>query len=204
MKRQLELEVEAELRSKDWSALAEEEYKANKADYVKAEQVSAAHILISFTDRTEKEADSRANEILARLEAGEDFGTLAKEYSDDSGSKQKQGELGFFPRQRMVKPFEDAVFAMTSPGEISAPVKTGFGYHIIRFNERRPEHQLSFEEARARIIPQENKRTEKSLRQDKIAAVKNGTVDLGLEVNVPLLEEIEQRYNATVEAVPTK
>jgi peptidyl-prolyl cis-trans isomerase C len=204
MKQQLQLEVEAELRDTDWDALASEKYKANKADYKIEAQVSAAHILISLTDRTPDEARARANEVVARLQAGEDFNTLAKEYSDDQGSTEKGGELGFFTRNKMVKPFADAAFAMTEPGEISAPVETQFGYHIIRFNKRRPEQQLSFEEAKAQIIPPLKKIMWERVSKDKIAAVKNGEVDFGLEVNLPLLEKYEQRYTAGAESGSSK
>ena len=103
----------------------------------------------------------------------------------------------------MVKPFEDAAFAMTEAGEISAPVKTQFGYHIIRFNKRRPEHQLTFEEAKTRIIPSLKKSMRQQVSKDKIAAVKNGEVDFGLEVNLPVLEEYEQRYTATAKTEST-
>ncbi|MBK6738955.1 MAG: peptidyl-prolyl cis-trans isomerase [Haliea sp.] len=204
MNKQLDSEVEAALRSEDLAALAAEEYKANKAKYTRPEEVSAAHILISLEGRTQEEALSRATGILARLEAGEDFGALASEYSDDPGSKQSGGELGFFARGRMVKPFEDAAFAMTKPGEISTPVKSDFGYHLIRYNERRPEQQLSFEKVEPRILAEVKKRTQQSLRQDKLHAVRSGAVDMGLEVNGPLLEEIIQRYSKPVETGPTK
>jgi peptidyl-prolyl cis-trans isomerase C len=203
MREQLQFEVEAELRDLDWDALASEKYKANKADYKTEEQVSASHILISTTDRTPDEALARANEVVTRLQAGEDFYELAKEYSDDKANAGKGGDLGFFPRKRMVKPFEDAAFAMTEAGEISAPVKTQFGYHIIRFNKRRPEHQLTFEEAKTRIIPSLKKSMRQQVSKDKIAAVKNGEVDFGLEVNLPVLEEYEQRYTATAKTEST-
>lgn len=204
MKQQLQFEVEAELRDTDWDALASEQYKANKADYQTQEQVSAAHILISLTDRTQAEAQARANQVVARLQAGEEFGALAKEYSDDESNAGQGGELGYFMRKQMVKPFEDAVFAMTEPGEISAPVETQFGYHIIRFNKRRPERQLSFEEAKPQIIPPLKNSMRQQVSKDKIAAVKGGDVDFGLEVNIPLLEEYEQRYSGGAEIGSSK
>lgn len=200
MKTQLKLEVEAAVRDTDWDALAKEKYTANKGDYKSDEQVSAAHILIGLTDRTPDEAQARANEIVARLQAGENFQVLAQEYSDDESNAGKGGELGFFSRQSMVKPFEDTVFAMTEAGEISAPVETQFGYHIIRFNERSPEGQLSFEKVKARILPTLKISVRQKVSGDKFAAMRSGEVYAGLEVNRPLLDEYVRRYTTDAEA----
>ena len=122
-------------------------------DYKTDERYSAAHILISLADRTPEEAQARANEVLLRLQAGEDFQALAQEYSDDKSNAGKGGDLGFFPRNLWSKPFEDAAFAMTEEGEISEPIETQYGYHIIRFNERVLGRQRSFEEVKPDIIP---------------------------------------------------
>lgn len=204
MKKQIKFEVDAELSTKNWDAMAEEEYKANRAQYQTGERVNADHILVSFTDRSEQEAEARVKQVLVRLNAGEDFTTLAQEYSDDPGSAEKGGALGFFPRKKMVKPFEDVAFSLDEPGEISAPVKTDFGYHIIRLNERKPSRQLSLEEVKPRIIPRLKKRVGQSISKAKIAEVKNSADDLGMELNLPLLEEIEQRYSPTAELMPKK
>ncbi|MCK9246791.1 MAG: peptidyl-prolyl cis-trans isomerase [Anaerolineaceae bacterium] len=194
MSRHLELEVAAELENTDWEAIAREEYQADREKYKTGERVSAAHILISTAKRDDEEARALAGEVLTKLEQGEEFENLAKEYSDDPGSKAVKGELGFFGRGKMVKEFEDAAFAMKEPGEISGPVKTRFGYHIIRFNEYKPEEQLSFDKVKGQLIPMVKKKVEQEVRANKINAVKTGAVDLGLEVNTELLEEVEKRY----------
>jgi hypothetical protein len=85
-----------------------------------------------------KIARAKTEDLLRRARAGEDFAALAREYSGDPGSRQNGGDLGWFGRGMMVKPFEDAAF-MLKPGEISDIVETQFGYHIIKLDERRTQ-----------------------------------------------------------------
>ena len=103
-------------------------------------QVNARHIMKMCTDRmTPEMQEKKYNEMLEikqRLEAGEDFATLAKELSDDKGSAQKGGDLGWFGIGRMVKEFEKAAFDLNA-GETSEIIKTQFGYHIINVKEKK-------------------------------------------------------------------
>jgi parvulin-like peptidyl-prolyl isomerase len=97
---------------------------------------------------------AKAEEVLRRARAGEDFAALALQYSQDSGSKVKGGDLGWFGRGMMVKPFEDAAFAL-KPGEISDVVETQFGYHVIKLEEKRTEpgaDNKPVEQVRARHV----------------------------------------------------
>lgn len=109
-------------------------------------QIRASHILIrkdpNSTDNEKKQKDQIA-ELLKRAKDGEDFGKLAAEYSEDPGSKQKNGDLGFFSRRQMVQPFDEAVFNL-KVGEVSDVVETQFGYHIIKLLET--QNYPSFDE----------------------------------------------------------
>lgn len=98
-------------------------YEKNKGDF---REVRASHILVKTEDE--------AKEVKKKLDGGAEFAALAKEKSIDPGSATRGGDLGFFTKDRMVKPFADAAFAM-KPNEISKPVKSAFGYHVIKVVE---------------------------------------------------------------------
>lgn len=118
--------------------VGEKKVKVTDADY--SEWILARHILINFnkdeSDEAKKKeiARKRIDEILQKLKDGGDFAALAKEYSEDPGSKTKGGSLGWTAKGAWVKEFEDAAFAL-KPGEISAPVESPFGYHIIKVDK---------------------------------------------------------------------
>jgi peptidyl-prolyl cis-trans isomerase C len=128
-------------------------YENNKEKYMEEEQVHARHILIKVAQGAsqgdEDKLKKRADNALKRAKKGEDFANLAKEFSEDS-SKDKGGDLGFFARGQMVAEFEEAAFA-TKPGQVSDLIRTPFGYHIIKVEERKPAKTLSFEEAQDQI-----------------------------------------------------
>lgn len=119
------------------------------------ERVRARHILIALEadadQATQELALAKAISITQRLEAGEDFATLAEQFSDDEGSAARGGDLGFFSRGQMVAPFEEAAFSLPI-GEISEPVKSDFGYHIIKVEEQddgEPDFNLWLQERKA-------------------------------------------------------
>jgi peptidyl-prolyl cis-trans isomerase D len=129
-------------------------YEQNKARYTTPEQRRASHILVKVepgaSDAQKNAARAKAEEILAKLKAGADFAALAKAESQDPGSAASGGDLGFFTRDTMVKPFADAAFAL-GQGETSGVVESEFGYHVIRVTEIRPATQRDFEAVRASI-----------------------------------------------------
>lgn len=142
-----------EAKKPDFEKLAKERYLAEKDSFRVPEQVRAEHILIATGDkRTAEEARQLAEQLHKQLIAGASFADLAKEKSDDPSSGAAGGDLGFFPREKMVKPFADAAFALKAPGDISKPVQSPFGYHIIRLVDRKKAGMKSFEEVKASII----------------------------------------------------
>ena len=141
---------------KDEAMIAEAKkfYDENSTYFEKPEQVRASHILIKSDAAAGEEekaaAKAKAEEVLAKAKAGEDFAALAKEYSEDPGSKDNGGEYTF-PRGQMVKAFEDTAFGM-EVGATSDLVETQFGYHIIKLSEKMDAEKEPFEEAQTKII----------------------------------------------------
>lgn len=121
-------------------------YDDQKDRFVTQEERHASHILIAVGD-DDAAAKAKAEAVLARIQGGEDFATVAREVSDDGGTKEAGGDLGWITRGMLSGPFEDALFSM-KPGEVKGPVKTDFGYHIIRLEEIRPAQQRTFDEVR--------------------------------------------------------
>lgn len=128
-------------------------YEQEKARFVDPEQRLASHILVNVAPGADAKAQKAAEEKAARIAAearkpGADFAALARTESDDAGSKESGGDLGWVAHDGgMVKPFEDALFAMQA-GDVSEPVKTDFGWHVIQLREVRSGKQTSFEDAR--------------------------------------------------------
>ena len=126
-------------------------YEERSKLYNLPEQVRASHILLRIpagaNDEQTEEVRARAQQILERIRAGEDFAALAAELSEDPGSKALGGDLGFFGRDQMVKEFGDAAFA-AEPGTPGELVKSDFGFHVLRVEEHREAQERSYEEVR--------------------------------------------------------
>ena len=134
-----------------------EYYESNKDRYTRAGRRHARHILIEI-GADAAAAEARAKAAYDRAKAGEDFAALARELSDDAGSRDSGGDLGMAERGDFVQAFGDAVWSM-SPGEIRGPVKSEFGWHVIRLEAVDPESTQSFDQVRAELEP-ELRRTE--------------------------------------------
>lgn len=134
---------EKQLKGAISEADAKKIYDQRVAQLKSENEVAARHILV---DNEEK-----AKEILAKIKAGGDFAALAKENSTDTGSKEQGGFLGYFGRGQMVPEFEKAAFTMIK-GQVSEPVKTNFGWHIIKLEDRRRKPPPSFNEVKETIL----------------------------------------------------
>lgn len=161
-------------------------YDQHKSSYSQPEMRHAHHILISVADPKDPKSDAaalaKAKDILAQLKAGKDFGALAKKYSADPGSAAQGGDLGWAERSIYVPAFADALFGMKQPGLYPTPVKTQYGYHIIRLDEIRPAQVPSLDKVRAQVEQQYRKEQASALfgdKQDKLQqALDNGATDV--------------------------
>lgn len=132
------LESEIEITDEELKTYFDE----NKDSFGEAEQVKASHILV--------EDENKAKEIKAKLDAGEDFAELAKEFSTDESTKESGGELGFFSKGTMVAEFDAAAFTL-AVDQISDPVKSEYGYHIIKVEDKKEAKAANFEDSKEEI-----------------------------------------------------
>lgn len=183
----LDKQVDA-LKLPSFDARAKELYRLDEKKYEIPAQVHASHILIDTKNRSKGDALERAKEIRGKLLQGGSFEALAEELSDDPSAKKNRGDLGFFEAARMVVPFSKAAFAMSKPGEISEPVYTQFGYHIIKFHELKPAKMRAFEEVKDEIILDLQSKYRQEYRQSLINKIK---ADPSLKLNE---KEVDKYY----------
>ncbi len=147
----LKLDALQKSNTRDYSKYAKQIYLANQSEYQTAARIDAAHILVSTKNISDADALQKASSIRQQLMQGANFADLAVKESDDKTAQSNQGELGLFTLDKMVKPFSAAAYAM-QPGDISQPVKTQYGYHIIKLNQKMPEGVKPFAEVKDVII----------------------------------------------------
>ena len=135
--------------------------------FVTEERRKARHVLIAVDDDTDEAAAlEKAESVLSRLKAGESFEEVATSESDDSGSAAEGGDLGWVERGMMVAPFEEALFALDT-GELSQPVRSRFGYHVIRLDELEAGSEKTFDSARAELEEELRRRMAEDLYYDR-------------------------------------
>lgn len=175
-------EIEKRLADADFAKKVQEDFEKNKAQYGAEEKVHAQHILIkaeSGSADSEKTALAKIQQIQKRLQK-EDFGKVAAEVSEDAGSKAKKGDLGYFGKGQMVPQFEKAAFSL-KVGSVSEPVKTDFGYHLIKVVDHKPAQEPKFEAARTQIAKKliAHEKYEESVKkiEDALQAGDNATAE---------------------------
>ncbi len=133
-----------------------EQFESQKARFVTPEQRLVSHILLEIAadadDAVKETGRQLADELAKRVRDGEDFATLAIEYSQDQGSAAQGGDLGWLESGVMVQAFENAMYELSMESPISEPVQTGFGWHVIQLREIREASGMSFEEARMLLV----------------------------------------------------
>jgi parvulin-like peptidyl-prolyl isomerase len=149
--------INEQIKGKDevTDADAADFYTKNPEQFKAPEQVRASHILIAVAQDAKPEVvvekEKAAKAIADRVKKGEPFDKLAKELSEDPSAKQNSGDLDFFGRQQMVKEFSDAAFAMKKD-EISDPVRSQFGYHVIKVTDHKDAETITLEKAKPQLL----------------------------------------------------
>jgi peptidyl-prolyl cis-trans isomerase D len=148
------VDVEA-LRAKTVVAPADVEraYNDRFDEFSTPEQIRASHILLTLEGKEEGAVSAQAADLVAKARAGADFAALAKEFSEDEGTATAGGDLDYFTRGRMVPEFDQAAFAL-EVGEVSDPVKTAYGFHVIKVTDKKPVITQTLEEVRPQLSEQ--------------------------------------------------
>lgn len=164
------------------------EYNANPEAYSTAE-IRTSHILV--------EDPATAREVLAKVEKNPDaFADLAKQYSKDTATAAKGGDLGFFGRGRMVPDFEEAAFALETPGEISEIVKSPFGYHIIKLTEKKAGETKPLDQVKEQIRLSLLQKRQRESMEAHIDALKTAK---GVQIN----DDVLAKYSTDPPAAPS-
>jgi len=168
----------------------------DKAKYTLPEQIRASHILVKSDKRSNDEALKLALEIRAKaVEKGANFGELARQYSEDPSVKRNSGSLGWFSAGQMDRAFWAGAAALQKPGDVSEPVLSSFGYHIILLEEKRPAQLQSFETVKNQAMNE--------VKNDYIRAAKTQVLDgifkdPTLQLNQPAIDSVTTKIDPSI------
>jgi len=163
----------------DYAALAKEYYLGHPEEFMYPEMRDVSHILISTETRSEEEAQAIIEDIETRLsEDPARFDDLVVEFSEDPAKTNNKGRYPQMKRGDMVKPFEDAAYALENEGEISEPVKTSYGYHIIRLNRRMPPAPVPFDQIKDQLEAQAEQRHLAEYRKRYIVSLTEDPIEI--------------------------
>lgn len=174
----------------DYEQLALEYYQLHQDEMLTPETIDVSHILISMKDRSQEDAFALATSVRAKIEADPArFNDLVSEYSDDPSAASNAGHFYEVKPGDMVKEFDKASFALEE-NEITEPVKTQFGYHIIRLDSHTPAEKRSFEQVKQRLMEKEKKGHRNRLKQDYMARLSSQDVEMSEEQLTELIKRL--------------
>lgn len=172
----------------DLEPRARELYLGEPAKFTSPEQVHVQHILISLNGRTREMAQERAQKVHEEIKAGkEDFLALAARLSDDPDKKRNGGDMGYNSPSAFVEPVRNQIAAMSTVGEISPPVESHQGFHILRFVDRKTPRLAKFEDVKRAIIASEKERLSKKRQEDELAKIRDSSTVIVHRDNVEAL-----------------
>ena len=172
-----------------YDAKAREIYKLDRDKYRVPDEIRLSDIAVLIKDRGDDAARARAEEARARIVAGADFASVAREYSDDPTTRDKGGALPFVSAERLAPDYAKAAFALSKVGEVSEPIKGPTAYHVVRLEERRPAHIRPFEDVRERIMKDLR---EQYLREQRDLRIQSIYRDPQMQVNQPAIDALVQ------------
>jgi len=175
----------------DYEAIAYESYLVDPGVWKNEDRIDVSHILISSESRSSEAAGQLATELWEELQVEPSrFDAMVEEYSEDPSKAANGGRFPQVRRNEMVKPFEEAAFALDGPGEISSPVETAYGFHIIRLNQKLPGTVQPFDDIKAQAMQQ--------VREKYLADYRSRYLKQLLSENIVLpdgaTEEMAKRY----------
>lgn len=176
-----------------FEARARELYTLGRSGFASPEMVSATHILFDPKKRGADEAKRLAQETRAKVVAGADMAKLAADLSDDPSAKRNLGALGYFAKKDMDPAFAEAAFALKGPGDVSEPVLSAFGWHVIRLDGRQAPAVKSYDEARETIMAELKKQHVAGKRDEAIGAIRR---DPATQVNREAVRALTPRVDA--------
>lgn len=191
--------AEAAMKEPDFARRAEELYRANLKKYAEKDIYHTMHVLVDSKCRTPEAAKARALEARAEIEAGKPFAEVARKYSDDPSVAKNGGDIGPMVVDNLSPAFAENVQAM-KVGDMSQPVLTNFGYHVIKLVDVRKGRQYAFAEVRESIVAEVR---EDWLKRQRREFVEKITADPALKLNVDAIRALKTSIDAPAPQPPT-
>lgn len=166
---------------------ARELFAAEREKYMTPEHVWLHHILIDLKGRTREMALERAREVHSKAKAGEDFLSLAARYSDDPNKMKNGGDLGYMSPKSFAPSVQEAMARLKAKGEMSAPVESEHGFHIVLLKDRKPSKPVKFEEVSGKIVAAEKARLQKERLDMEVQNIRSSSTVVTHRPNVEAL-----------------